>query len=170
MRAITSDRLLMTQSGRKNNACILHQGVETRSWGNVLSRVMYLVGAVLASAIAVIAVSAVLAFVLDLSIEFGLVTALLSLGALEMIFATIVFVPVHLIRKRLGGKERFAHIVAGTLIPAMAALFISLAGGVDTSWVAKSLAIAAIAATGAAGAFAFAFVVARADAASASAR
>lgn len=124
---------------------------------------MYLVAAVLASAIAVIAVSAVLAFLLDLSIEYGLVTALLLLGAAEMVFAIVIFVPVNLMRKRLGRMERVAYIATGALIPAIAALSIAPTGVDAISWAAKLVSTAAIAATGAAGAFAFALVAAQAN-------
>ena len=127
---------------------------------------MYLVGAVLASAIAVIAVSAALAFLLELSIEYGLVTALLLLGAAELIFAVVIFIPINLIRERLGGMERVAYIAVGALIPAIAAFSIVPTSADAVSWIAKLVTTLAIAATGAAGGFAFALVVARANAAS----
>ncbi len=60
----------------------------------------------------------VFVLVIDLPVDQGGLPQVLIVGLFTLFFASAVFVPIHLIRRRLGRSVPFVYFLAGALIPA----------------------------------------------------
>ena len=81
-----------------------------------VSRVLF---AVLMSTLAAMLTALVFALVVELSVDQGeLPQVFTAVGFSAFVFASIVFIPIYLTRKKLGRTVAFIYLLAGTMIPA----------------------------------------------------
>ncbi len=83
-----------------------------------MASVSQLLFALLASAAAAMVVAWVLILVVDLPVDQGGLPQVLLVGFSALVFAGILFVPIHLVRKTLGRAVPFIYFLTGALIPA----------------------------------------------------
>ena len=81
-----------------------------------VSRVLFAV--LISTAVAMLS-AWILMLVVDLPVDQGeLPQVLFLVGFLALVFASIVFVPFHLLRRKLGRSVAFVYLLTGTVIPA----------------------------------------------------
>ncbi len=81
-----------------------------------VSRVLF---ALLTSAVVAMLSAWICMLVVDLPVDQGERAQMLAVvGLLALVFASIVFVPFYLLRKKLGRAVAFIYLLAGTIIPA----------------------------------------------------
>ncbi|MDJ0793082.1 MAG: hypothetical protein QNI98_02475 [Woeseiaceae bacterium] len=122
-----------------------------------VSRVLF---ALLTSAVVAMLGAWILMLVVDLPVDQGEIPqVLVTVGLLALAFASIVFVPFHLLRKKLGRSVAFIYLLTGTFIPAGCVMFWRPAGQHDL--VANSLLAVFLGLIGGCCAIGFAIAAAR---------
>ncbi|MGI9204242.1 MAG: hypothetical protein ACR2Q3_09540 [Woeseiaceae bacterium] len=83
-----------------------------------LSPVSHVLFALLAGAVVVMVIAWVFVLVVDFPVDQYGLPQVLIVGLSSLVFASIVFVPIHLIRRKLGRAVPFIYFLTGVLIPA----------------------------------------------------
>lgn len=124
-----------------------------------LSAVSHVLLALLVSAIVAMIVAWAFVLVVDLGVDEGAVPQVLIAGLATLAFAGTVYVPIYVMRGRLGRSVPFIYLLAGALLPASCVLVWRPLGQEDT--VANLLAAALLGCLGVSSAIGFAVAAAR---------
>ena len=124
-----------------------------------LSRVSLVLVAVLASALAAVLTTWLLLVLIDFPIDGGYLGQLVLIGAVALVFAGFVFVPIYLFYENVGRSPKTICLLSGALLPAAWVFAMRPFGDEAMKWIA--LEAAAFSIIGASAAVAFTIVASR---------